>query len=52
MFSKVVDGELKRRNVDTSVANLTRVEVTSGLSDNATLRWERLVCSPCAAGCR
>jgi len=34
---QVVDGELKRRNVDTSVANLTRVEVTKGLSDGATL---------------
>ena len=34
---QVVDGELKRRNVDTSVSNLTRVQVTSGLSDDATL---------------
>jgi HlyD family secretion protein len=34
---QVVNGELKRRNVKTSVSNLTRVEVTSGLSDNAML---------------
>ncbi len=34
---QVVNGELKRRNVITSVSNLTRVEVTSGLSDNAVL---------------
>ncbi len=34
---QMVSGELKRRNVETSVANLTRVEVTSGLSDDATL---------------
>jgi HlyD family secretion protein len=34
---EVVDGELKRRNVKTSVSNLTRVEVTSGLSDNAVI---------------
>ena len=34
---EVVNGELRRRNVTTSVSNLTRVEVTSGLSDNAVL---------------
>jgi HlyD family secretion protein len=34
---QVVDGELRRRNVKTSVSNLTRVEVTSGLSDDAVL---------------
>jgi len=34
---QVVDGELRRRNVMTSVSNLTRVEVTSGLQDNAVL---------------
>ncbi len=34
---QVVNGELRRRNVTTSVSNLTRVEVTSGLSDNAVL---------------
>ncbi len=34
---QVVNGALRRRNVTTSVSNLTRVEVTSGLSDNAVL---------------
>jgi HlyD family secretion protein len=34
---QVVNGELRRRNVTTSVSNLTRVEVTSGVSDNAVL---------------
>jgi len=34
---QVVNGELRRRNITTSVSNLTRVEVTSGLTDNATL---------------
>ncbi len=34
---QVVNGELRRRDVNTSVANLTRVEVTKGLSDDATL---------------
>jgi HlyD family secretion protein len=34
---QVVDGELKRRDVQTSVADLTRVEVTSGLPDHAVL---------------
>jgi HlyD family secretion protein len=34
---EVVNGQLRRRNVTTSVSNLTRVEVTSGLSDNAVL---------------
>lgn len=34
---EVVNGELRRRNVKTSVSNLTRVEVTSGLSDNAVI---------------
>jgi HlyD family secretion protein len=34
---QVVDGQLKRRNVQTSVSDLTRVEVTSGLSDHAKI---------------
>lgn len=34
---QVQNGELKRRDVKTSVADLTRVEVTSGLTDNAVL---------------
>lgn len=34
---QVVKGQLKRRNVQTSVSNLTRVEITSGISDDAVL---------------
>ncbi len=34
---QVVNGELKRRDVQTSVSDLTRVEVTSGLSDHAVI---------------
>jgi HlyD family secretion protein len=34
---EVVNGELKRRNVTTSVSNLTRIQVTGGLSDKAVL---------------
>jgi HlyD family secretion protein len=34
---QVVAGELKRRDVKTSVSNLTRVQVTNGLSDNAVI---------------
>ena len=32
---EVVDGELKRREVETSVSNLTRIEITRGLKDQA-----------------
>ena len=34
---QVVNGELKRRKVQTSIANLTRVEITSGIPDDAVL---------------
>lgn len=34
---QVVNGELKRRNIQTAVSDLTRVEVTSGLSDHAKI---------------
>jgi HlyD family secretion protein len=34
---QVVNGQLKRRNVQTSVSNLTRVEITSGIPDGAVL---------------
>jgi HlyD family secretion protein len=34
---QVVKGQLKRRNVQTSVSNLTRVEITSGIPDDAVL---------------
>jgi HlyD family secretion protein len=32
---EIVNGELKRRNVTTSISNPTRIEITSGLPDNA-----------------
>jgi len=32
---EIVNGELRRRNVTTSVSNPTRIEVTNGLPDNA-----------------
>jgi len=34
---QIVDGKLRRRNVQTSISNLTRVEITSGIPDNAVL---------------
>jgi len=34
---EVVGGKLKRRNVQTSISDLTRVEIVSGLSDGAVL---------------
>jgi HlyD family secretion protein len=34
---QVINGKLKRRNVQTSVSNLTRVEITSGIPDDAVL---------------
>ena len=34
---QVVNGKLKRRNVKTSISNLTRVEIASGLPDDAVL---------------
>jgi HlyD family secretion protein len=32
---EIVDGELKRREVETSVSNLTRIEITRGLKEEA-----------------
>ena len=32
---QIVDGELKRREVETSVSNLTRIEITRGLKEEA-----------------
>jgi hypothetical protein len=34
---QVVKGQLKRRNVQTSVSNLTRVEITRGIPDDSAL---------------
>ena len=32
---QIVDGKLERRDVQTSISNLTRIEITQGLTDNA-----------------
>jgi hypothetical protein len=34
---QVTNGELQRRDVKTSIENLTRIQVTSGLPDHAVL---------------
>ncbi len=47
---EVVNGELKRRNVQTAVSDLTRVEVTSGLSDRAAVALGALNSQSLAAG--
>jgi len=47
---QVVDGELKRRDVQTSVSDLTRVEVTSGLSNHAVLALGAINSQSLAAG--
>ena len=47
---QVVDGELKRRDVQTAVADLTRVQVTSGLSDHAVLALGAINSQSLAAG--
>ena len=47
---EVVNGELKRRNVQTAVSDLTRVEVTSGLSSHAAVALGALNSQSLAAG--
>ncbi len=47
---EVVNGELKRRNVETAVSDLTRVEVTSGLSDHAVVALGAINSQSLAAG--
>ncbi len=34
---EVVNGELQRRNVETGISDLTRIEITSGIKDNAVV---------------
>ena len=48
----IINGELKRRNITTSVSNLTRVEVTSGLPDNASVALSALDNHPLTEGMR
>ena len=47
---QVTNGELKRRNVQTAVSDLTRVEVTSGLSDHAVVALGAINSQSLAAG--
>jgi HlyD family secretion protein len=34
---QIVDGKLRRKNIQTSISNLTRVEITGGIPDDAVL---------------
>ena len=43
---QVVNGKLKRRNVQTSISNLTRVEITGGIPDDAVLALGALNMQP------
>lgn len=47
---QVVDGELKRREVQTSLSNLTRMEVTQGLQDGAVVALSTENQQPLKAG--
>jgi len=47
---QVLDGELKRRNVETSLSNLTRMEITQGLPDNAVVALAATDSQPLRAG--
>ena len=41
-----MNGKLKRRNVQTSISNLTRVEITGGIPDDAVLALGALNMQP------
>ncbi len=49
---QVVDGELKRREIEVSLQNLTRVEVTAGLPENAVVALSSADAKPLADGAR
>ncbi len=49
---QVVDQELRRRDVTTSISNLTKVEVTAGLSPNADVALTSLNSKPLLNGSR
>lgn len=49
---RVVDGELKRRDVEVSLQNLTRVEITGGLSENAVVALSSADTKPLSDGAR
>jgi HlyD family secretion protein len=47
---QVTDGELKRREVDVSLQNLTRVEITAGLPENAVVALSSADAKPLTDG--
>jgi RND family efflux transporter MFP subunit len=47
---QVLDGELKRRNVETSLSNLTTMEITQGLPDNALVALAATDSQPLKSG--
>ncbi len=47
---EIVKGELVKRYVDTSISNLTRMEVTGGLADNAQVAIASLSAQPLREG--
>ena len=49
---EIVDGTLRRREVQTSVSNLTRIEVTGGLKDGARVALGSMNGAPLRAGMR
>jgi len=49
---QVVDGVLRRRDVEISLQNLTRVEITSGLSENAVVALTATDSKPLYPGAR
>ena len=49
---QVVDGELKRRGVEVSLQNLTRVEITAGLPENSVVALSSTDAKPLTDGAR
>jgi HlyD family secretion protein len=49
---QVEDGVLKRRAVEVSLQNLTRVEITAGLSEHSEVALTTLDAKPLAEGAR
>ena len=49
---QVVDGELKRREVEVSLQNLTQVEITGGLSENSVVALSSADAKPLTDGAR
>jgi HlyD family secretion protein len=49
---QVVEGELKRRNVEVSIQNLTRVEIAAGLPENSVVALSSADTKPLTDGAR